>query len=232
MSTLSTFSPPKRLLLSLIGIFLFVLAKTLRLGNDERARAFLSGEMFKQNNGGSSFLLFWHNQLLLIFLIFITYKKKFPQITVLVSSNKSADLFAALLEKFGYSVVRGSANNKSFQALKGIHNAIKKKHVIAYAADGPTGPIYQFKPGAVFLSHKYKVPIDLVHIKPARLITFKTWDRLILPLPFTKVQYDWRRVMSSEFDNANEAQSKEGLKKSVSKLHERMEAISGDLTAN
>ena len=233
MSTLSNFSLPKRLLFFCIWLFMFVLAKTLRIGNDETAHRFLSGEMFKQNNGSSSFLLFWHNDLLLIFLIFITYKKNFPPITVLVSSNKSADIFAALLEKFGYSIVRGSANTKSLQALKGIHNAIKKKHVIAYAADGPTGPIYQFKPGAVFLSYKYKLPIDLVHTKPARMITFSTWDRLKLPLLFAKVQFDSTRVMPSEFDSdTGKTLSKEELSQSVAKLHEKMQLVSGDLKAN
>lgn len=233
MSTLSTFSLPKRLVFFFIWLFMLVLAKTLRIENDENAHRFLSGEMFKQNNGSSSFLLFWHNDLLLVFLIFITYKKNFPPITVLVSSNKSADIFAALLEKFGYSIIRGSANTKSLQALKGMHNAIKKKHVIAYAADGPTGPIYKFKPGAVFLSHKYKLPIDLVYIKPARMITFSTWDSLKLPLPFTKVQFDSIKVMASEFDlDTGKTLSKEELNQLVSKLHEKMQLISGDLKAN
>lgn len=227
MSTLSTFSFPKRLLLSFLWLFLHVLAKTLRIKSNETAQLFLNGEMHKENRVGSSFLLFWHNQLLLIFLVLITRKKNLPPIKVMVSSNKSADIFAALLELCGYSIVRGSANNKSLQALKGIHNAIKDNHIIAYAADGPTGPIYQFKPGAVFLSHKYKVPIDLVHIKPSRMITFKTWDRLKLPLPFTKVQFDWNRVMPDEFEaNTSDAQSKEGLNLSVSRLQDRMQSIS------
>ena len=233
MSTLSTFSLPKRLVFFFIWLFMLVLAKTLRIGNNETAHRFLCGEIFKQNNGDASFLLFWHNDLLLIFLIFITYKKNFPPITVLVSSNKSADIFAALLEKFGYSIVRGSANTKSLQALKGMHTAIKKKHVIAYAADGPTGPIYKFKPGAVFLSHKYKLPIDLIHAKPARMITFSTWDSLKLPLPFTKVRFDSIKVMASEFESDNgKTLSKEELSQSVSKLHEKMHLISDNLRSN
>ena len=233
MNTLSTFSLPKRIVFFFIWLFMLALAKTLRIVNGETAHRFLSGEMFEENNENASFLLFWHNDLLLLFLCFITYKKNFPPITVLVSSNKSADFFAALLEKFGYSIVRGSANTKSLQALKGIHNAIKKKHVIAYAADGPTGPIYQFKPGAIFLSHKYKLPIDLIQAKPARKITFRTWDSLKLPLPFTKVQFDSIRVMASEFDSdTDKTLSKEELNQAVSKLHEKMQLISGDLKTN
>ncbi|MGB0375520.1 MAG: lysophospholipid acyltransferase family protein [Opitutales bacterium] len=233
MSTLSTFSLPKRILLSFLWLFMCVLAKTLRIKHDDKGRLFLRGEIHNQSNENASFFLFWHNQLLLTFLLLIVHKKKFPPFTVLVSSNKSADIFAALLEIAGYSVVRGSANNKSLQALKGIHKAIKKHHVIAYAADGPTGPIYQFKPGAVFLSHKYKVPIDLIYMKPARFIAFKTWDRLKLPLPFTQVQFDWCRVMPDEFEaNTSDSQAKEGLNQSVSILESRMQSITGDFTAN
>ena len=51
MSTLSTFSLPKRLLFFFIWLFMLVLAKTLGIGNDETAHRFLSGEIFKQNNG-------------------------------------------------------------------------------------------------------------------------------------------------------------------------------------
>ena len=233
MSISSVFSLTNRLLLLLLSLFLHTLARTLRIKNDEATRSFLDGDMHKQSGTESSFLLFWHNQLLLIFLIMIIYKKKFPPITVLVSSNKSVDIFAALLEKNGYSIIRGSANNKSFQALRGIHKAIKKKHMIAYAADGPTGPIYQFKPGAAFLSSKYKVPIDLININPTYLITFKTWDTLVLPLPFVEVRIKWRRVTPNEFENnTSDARSKVGLNQSVSKLQDRMKSLSVDFKAN
>ena len=81
--------------------------------------------------------------------------------------------------------------------------------------------------------YKYKLPIDLVHTKPARMITFSTWDRLKLPLPFAKVQFDSIRVMASEFDSdTGKTLSKEELNQSVSKLHEKMQLISGDLKAN
>ena len=228
MSASSYLSLPKRFSLLLISLFIYLLAKTLRVHHDDAAKSFLRAEVHQKEGSKASFFLFWHNQLLLVFLILIIYKKKFPPFSVMVSANKDGDFFAALLEKFGYATVRGSANNKSLQALKGIHKAIKLGNVIAYAADGPTGPVYQFKPGAVFLSHKYQVPIDLVHLEPSRCIRFKTWDRLMLPLPFTKVRLNWLRVNADEFcDTTSQADTKEGLSESVALLHERMSAISG-----
>lgn len=217
----------KRFLLGLVASFMWLLAKTLRLRHNDATNAFYKGEVYKANHQQASFFLFWHNQLLLVFLIWIVYKKQFPPFTVMVSANKDGDLFAALLEKFGCLTVRGSANNKSIQALKGMHKALKQGRVIAYAADGPTGPIHQFKPGAVFLSHKYQVPIDLVHMKPSKCIRFKTWDRLMLPLPFSKIHLNCIRVQANEFNElTSQAQDKEGLNQSVSLLQDRMRAIS------
>lgn len=227
MSASSGLSLPKRFLLLLVSLFMYLLAKTLRIQYNDATESFLRAEEHEKDGSKSTFFLFWHNQLLLVFLILIIYKKKFPPFSVMVSANKDGDFFAALLEKFGYATVRGSANNKSLQALKGIHKAIKQGNIIAYAADGPTGPIYQFKPGAVFLSHKYQVPIDLVHLNPSRCIRFKTWDQLMLPLPFSKVQINWFRMNPNEFcDTTSQADSKESLGESVSLLQDRMSAIS------
>ena len=65
------------------------------------------------------------------------------------------------------------------------------------------------------------------------MITFRTWDRLKLPLPFAKVQFDSVRVMASEFDfDSGKTLPKEELNQLVSKLYEKMQLISGDLKAN
>lgn len=227
MSASSSFSLPKRLLLLVISFFMYVLAKTLRVKNDGATESFLRGEEHERNDSEASFILFWHNQLLLVFLVMIAYKKNFPPFYAMVTSNKDGNFLSAILEKFGYFIVRGSTNNKSLQALKGVHKAIKQKHSVFIAADGPTGPIYKFKPGAVFLSHKYQVPINLIHLKPSRCFRFKTWDRLMLPLPFSEVQFDWIKVGPEEFEiTSNQANPKEGLDKSVAVLQDRMSSIS------
>ena len=151
-----------------------LLLSTLRIEVSEKTLAFLETQALEsgQVEQKSAFLLFWHNRLLLMFFIFLHFKKRFPESAVMVSANKDGDLFSALLQQVGCRIIRGSANKKIPTSLKGIHKNLKSGKLVMYAADGPTGPLYQFKPGAVFLSQKYQVPIHLVHIEAAPSIRF------------------------------------------------------------
>lgn len=223
---------PQKIALELIYPMAVLLVWTLRIEPSENTLAFLKDS--KALDSGQSepkpaFLLFWHNRLLLMFFIFLHYKKRFPESTVMVSSNKDGDLFSALLQRVGCRTIRGSANKKSLQALKGIHKNLKLGKLVLYAADGPTGPLYEFKPGAVFLSQKYQVPIHLVHIEASRSIRFSTWDRLILPMPFAKIVFKHSTVGAESFSGASSIkgtpESKEALQESVEILAQHMRRL-------
>lgn len=222
----------QRIALELIYSMAVLLLSTLRIEVSEKTLAFLeeaqaleSGQVEQK----SAFLLFWHNRLLLMFFIFLHFKKRFPESAVMVSANKDGDLFSALLQRVGCRIIRGSANKKSLQALKGIHKNLKSGKLVMYAADGPTGPLYQFKPGAVFLSQKYQVPIHLVHIEAAPSIRFSTWDRLILPMPFAKIVLKHTTVSAKSFSLTSSSesalQSKETLQGSVEILTQHMQKL-------
>ena len=190
----------KKTTIEIVYIFFLILAKTLRLEMSQSAQNFFGLSKESASASKIGFFLFWHNRLLLVFLIMLRYRTQFDGFSVLISANKDGDWFSLLLERSGYKTIRGSANKKSLQALKGIHKAIKQENIVGYAADGPTGPIYEFKPGAAFLSYKYKVPIHLIHLKANNSIRFPTWDKLIFPLPFSKVKLRHVTVYEDSFN--------------------------------
>jgi lysophospholipid acyltransferase (LPLAT)-like uncharacterized protein len=57
----------------------------------------------------------------------------------------------------------------------------------AITPDGPKGPIYQAKPGAVLLASLSGGPLYPMAYASEKSWVFKSWDRMILPKPFSKI---------------------------------------------
>jgi hypothetical protein len=94
-----------------------------------------------------------------------------------------------LARLYGAHVVRGSGSYTGVRAVRGVHHAIVKELISpAITPDGPRGPRFKMKPGAIFaaqISRKPVVPIAYA-ARPAKLL--KTWDKFVIPLPFAKVR--------------------------------------------
>jgi len=58
---------------------------------------------------------------------------------------------------------------------------------ICVTPDGPRGPRYQLSPGLIKLAQMTGSPVMAVHIHFGSAFRFKTWDRFVLPLPFSKL---------------------------------------------
>ncbi len=52
--------------------------------------------------------------------------------------------------------------------------------------DGPTGPRFKVKPGIVLLAKGTGFPVIPITYSGNRIKIFSSWDRFILPLPFSK----------------------------------------------
>jgi lysophospholipid acyltransferase (LPLAT)-like uncharacterized protein len=57
---------------------------------------------------------------------------------------------------------------------------------VAFTIDGPRGPVYVAKDGAVILARHTGQAILPFHIAMNRYVTAPSWDRLQIPLPFTR----------------------------------------------
>jgi hypothetical protein len=72
--------------------------------------------------------------------------------------------------------------------------ALKRGEDVGISPDGPSGPLYTVKPGALTIARRAKVPLLLLipNAKPA--IRLNTWDRHLLPLPFARLDIRARHV--------------------------------------
>lgn len=158
-----------------------ILAGTLRYEMEDRAR--VVGRPVQ----GNYIAALWHNRLLLISLVL---KKFLPQRSGagLISASRDGDLIADVTRRFGFDVVRGSSSRMGANALRELEDVLASGRHVLITPDGPRGPAYQLGPGIIFLAQKTGVPIVPVNMEYSSCWRVKSWDRFIIPKPFSKVR--------------------------------------------
>ncbi len=125
---------------------------------------------------------FWHYCVLYI----VHVAKGFP-FAAMVSASKDGAYVARVLEAKGFCTMRGSRNQKGLSAINGMLRAIKQGNCPVLVADGSQGPAFIAQPGAIMLASRTGIPILPVAVACSRYLTFRSWDRTILPLPFARL---------------------------------------------
>ena len=126
---------------------------------------------------------FWHGSMLIGW-----YLQKNKKFAALVSKSKDGDILTSILKKWNFYVVRGSSSKGGHDALDEMIKLIQNNYNLAITPDGPTGPIYKMKPGAVIVSHRIQVPLILLGIGIKNKWQLKSWDQFEIPKPFSKVE--------------------------------------------
>lgn len=124
---------------------------------------------------------FWHRC-----LIVATHRFQERDIAVLTSRSFDGEIISRIIEKFGYRAVRGSSRRGALGAVLGARRELEGGRAVAFTVDGPLGPLYQAKPGPVVLSRLTGACIIAFHIALQRAWTLGTWDRMIVPKPFSR----------------------------------------------
>jgi hypothetical protein len=124
----------------------------------------------------------WH-----CFFYSFVFTHKFLDITVIVSQSKDGDLGAFLLKKYGFLPIRGSSSKGGKRALLQTKRYIDKGYDTAITVDGPRGPRFDVKPGAIYLAKMSDLIILPVIFNIGPHKAFNSWDKFIVPLPFTHI---------------------------------------------
>lgn len=113
----------------------------------------------------------------------------------LVSNSKDGQILANIVHRFGYRTVRGSSHKGAIPGLKACMRKLKEGYKISIAVDGPKGPIYKVKSGAVFMSNKSETPIVPISAHPDRYFcSEKSWNKILIPKLFTKIKIKFGKV--------------------------------------
>jgi hypothetical protein len=92
-----------------------------------------------------------------------------------------------LVQRLGAYAIRGSSTHTGARALRDYYQALVKENISpAITPDGPRGPRYQFKPGAILLAQMSGRPSVPMAYAASRAWRIK-WDRFVIPKPFARV---------------------------------------------
>jgi lysophospholipid acyltransferase (LPLAT)-like uncharacterized protein len=124
---------------------------------------------------------FWHNRIPIA-----TYFWRRRGIVVMSSRSFDSEYIARFIQRFGYGAARGSSTRGARAALIQMIRVVRKGKSAAFTVDGPKGPIYEAKPGAVLLAAKSGAAILPFSISLERCWRLPSWDRIEIPRPFTR----------------------------------------------
>lgn len=131
----------------------------------------------------------WHNRVFLA-----TYFWRQRRIVVMTSQSFDGEYIARFIQRFGFGAARGSSTRGSTGAIVEMVRSMRAGSPAGFTIDGPKGPRYVAKMGAVLLAKKTSQPILPFTITAARYWSAKkSWDQFQVPWPFTRARVDIAR---------------------------------------
>jgi lysophospholipid acyltransferase (LPLAT)-like uncharacterized protein len=130
---------------------------------------------------------YWHQHQLYCGKFLLEQRARGLKVGWLVSPSVDGELGAMLLKRFGAAVIRGSSTHTGARALRDYYQALAKEGVSpAITPDGPRGPRFKFKPGALLLAQMSGRPILPMAYAASRAWLVK-WDKFVIPKPFARI---------------------------------------------
>lgn len=150
----------------------------LKVENQEQWMALLNSER-------PLILCTWHQQFFSAISYFKSYSKYNPGL--MISQSRDGDLISGVANKTGWHTPRGSSTRGGKQAMDAMIDHIRTHGFGAHVLDGPTGPIGKVKPGIIKMALETNAMIVPFYTKADQAWFFNSWDRFMLPKPFSRV---------------------------------------------
>ena len=143
--------------------------------------------------GAHVLLCAWHQQFFSCIRYFKKYKKYHP--SLIISKSLDGEITANIAERSGWYAVRGSSSRDGGIALKEIIVRLKQYGLAGHTLDGPRGPAGVIKPGIISMVHATNAVIVPVYIKAEKAWYFKSWDKFMVPKPFSRVSINFGEMI-------------------------------------
>ena len=126
---------------------------------------------------------FWHDR------IFAgSYFFRGRRIVIMTSRSFDGEYIARFIQRMGFGAVRGSSTRGGVGALVELTRLVRKGCPAGFSIDGPRGPRHVAKMGAVLLAKKTGQPVLPFGVNAERFWTLRSWDRMQIPKPFSRVR--------------------------------------------
>jgi lysophospholipid acyltransferase (LPLAT)-like uncharacterized protein len=131
--------------------------------------------------------VYWHQHQLFCVKHLLAQRHAGVKLGFLISPSVDGELGTMLVRKMGGVVIRGSSSHTGARALRDYYQALSKDNVSpAITPDGPRGPPWKFKPGAVMLAQLSQRPIIPLAYAASRAWRIQ-WDQFVIPKPFARI---------------------------------------------
>jgi len=129
---------------------------------------------------------FWHQHQLYCAKYLLEQRPRL-QAGWLISPSVDGELGAMMVRRLGAHVIRGSSSHTGARALRDYYQALVKENISpVITPDGPRGPRFKFKPGAILLAQMSGRPILPMAYAASRAWKIK-WDRFVIPVPLARI---------------------------------------------
>ncbi|WP_182482260.1 lysophospholipid acyltransferase family protein [Henriciella barbarensis] len=156
--------------------------------------------------------------------------KEYPT-SMLISLSKDGEAVAKAIEHLGLEAVRGSSSHKRKKKDKGGAAAVaetsrrlRSGSVVCLTPDGPRGPAEAVQPGTLIMAQRTDALIIPYALDCRPVFRLDTWDRFMIPLPFTKGAMILGSPLSVNRSVGKEERLRQ-IEEAMNAAHERAAAI-------
>lgn len=130
---------------------------------------------------------YWHQHQLYCAKLLLEQRSRGLTVGWLVSPSVDGELGAMIASRAGAAVIRGSSSHTGARALRDYYQALVKENISPIITpDGPRGPRFKFKPGAILLAQMSGRPMLPMAYAASRAWLIK-WDKFVIPVPLSRV---------------------------------------------
>ena len=207
----------KRFVIWVLGLLVKCWQATLRYETDPELI-----NLFRDNPEGS-LLLLWHNRLFVGTAALRKIDMRGHKLYGLISASRDGGQFSYFVRTLGVYPIRGSSSRRGATAAMECLRVLRNGDHVGITVDGPRGPCYQAQQGAAMLIQQTGAPVNFVAIECESCWTLNSWDRFILPKPFSRVM-----VKIEPYTHTSTDQGKEERIAIQNLIQERLMALTID----
>jgi len=155
-----------------------------------RIRTINEDIIFNHLEGGKKAIVaIWHQRIMLI----LSYAGRFGgyKPSVMISQSRDGEIIARVANRLNFRPVRGSSSRGGKGGLSIMITDLAQHPLAAHVLDGPSGPRGVIKPGLIVMARSSGVPIFPVYISVDRAWVLNSWDRTLIPKPFSTITVRW-----------------------------------------
>lgn len=173
-------------------------------------KRFIGTELYEKPN----LVVFWHQKIALMCYAYTHWwSRAGKKGKVIISAHKDGEIIARVVRHFGIDALRGSTTRGGARVVAKAIKDVKNGTYLIITPDGPNGPKFSVSDGAVYLAQKQHLKIQALNYEATKFWRFNSWDEMILPKPFSTINF----YLSEPFDveNLGISEAKELIKSKI-----------------